>query len=38
MIMSKDKDDGVLSILDSLRDNVRDYDYIYEQLVECERG
>ena len=29
------REDGLLSILDSLRDNVRDYDSMYEHLLEC---
>lgn len=29
------RDDGLLSILDSLQDNVRNYDSMYEHLLEC---
>ena len=33
--MKRMRDEGLLLILDGLRDNVRDYDSMYEHLLEC---
>lgn len=29
------RDEGVFAVLDNLRDNARDYDSMYEHLLEC---